>query len=563
MKKEGNESSVVSRRQFLTGVGVGALGLASVGLVGCSASKSSAETTATGSTANSWLGAEPTIAADAIKETITTQVLVVGGGTGGLFAFCSALENGAKALLIDKTKSGGGIRDDLGSLNSSYQKAAGTVIDKQEIVRELVRYSASRGDQRLYMLWADESAETIDWYGALLAKKNVKLWHEAAVEKNQVNYKHFPTGHSPAWPKDEKNVQTLDGKTVLTEYAKSLGGEIRWETSMVKLIKGTDRITGVIAKTTAGTYIQINASKGVIVCTGGYAENTDMLKALQPESLSLMSMSSAIPGSMGDGIKACIWAGAKFDDIHTSMLFDRCALKPSEVGGPGATGPLFWMGSQPFLKVNLNGERFANESGTYDGILHAAAEQPMSTYCTIWDSNFQKDVVRFDTHGCSRMFAFDNGAPPNIPLPAILGMLDGLMQSGHIQKADTPEELATKLNIPSAAFAATVKRYNTLNEQQKDVDFGKEAFRLSALKTPPFYGVRQTGMMLCTLDGIRTDTNMNATDDKGKAIKGLYVCGNDSGGYWAHTYPSPCTGVACGRTVTFARRAGRIAAKSA
>jgi len=248
------------------------------------------------------------------------------------------------------------------------------------------------------------------------------------------------------------------------------------------------------------------------------------------------------------------------DKVHTSMLFDRCAIKPTEVSGPQTKGKNFWMGSQPFLKVNLFGERFANESGLYDYITHASATQPGNCYCTIWDANYQQDVIRFDTLGCSRMMNFGNGAPPNNQLQVIVGMNEKLIEEGYIQKADTLEELAQKLNIPIKSFVATVERYNKMVQQGHDDDFEKVAYRLTAVAKAPFFGVRNTGMMLCTLDGIRINQDIQALDEKGEPISGLYVCVNDSGGYYAGSYPNLSTGNAAGRTVTFARRAGRIAA---
>ena len=148
-----------------------------------------------------------------------------------------------------------------------------------------------------------------------------------------------------------------------------------YNTPMVELVKENDRVVGVIAENEAGKYVQINASKGVIICTGGYSLNYDMMEALQPENLAIVGQNSSIPGATGDGIKACIWAGAKFDDTHSMMIFDRAALKPDAVPGraqtEGGESGIFWMGSQPFLKVNSRGERFFNESGTYEGVLHA------------------------------------------------------------------------------------------------------------------------------------------------------------------------------------------------
>ena len=111
-------------------------------------------------------------------------------------------------------------------------------------------------------------------------------------------------------------------------------------------------------------------------------------------------------------------------------------------------------------------------------------------------------------------------------------------------KADTIEELAKKLLLPPEELVKTVKRYNQLCKDGNDVDYGKEPFRLSPLDKPPFYGAKNTGDILCTMDGIQIDTNMNAIDTEGNPIPGLYVIGNDSGSYFANTYPNLVTGMA-------------------
>jgi hypothetical protein len=562
------EERSLSRRGFLAGaLTTGTLAAVS-GLLGCAPQTSAPDGGQTGASgggtgasvaANDWLGSEPQITDGDIKETLETEVLVIGGGTAGLFAACSAAESGAKVLVIDKYQSGG-IRDDLGAANSRLQKEAGVTFGRQEILHEMYRYAAGHTKGELNLLWYDESGATLDWYEERLAERGVRMWLEQSAERDPVTYKHFQTGHSPEWPRDSENKQTLDGAAVLTDYAMGLGAEFLYNTPMRKLVKEGGRVVGAIAEGTDG-YIRINASKGTLVCTGGYGSNMDMLNALQPQTVLNIGRNSAIPGSDGDGIKACIWAGARFDDIHTSMLFDRTALLPDQIA-PALDGKMFWMGSQPFLKVNLRGKRFANESGTYDFILHAAQDEPDNTYCVIWDSKFQEDVVRFDSHGCSRMFPYDNGAPPNIPIQGVAGMIQGLIADGYVQQADSVEDLANKLNIPTDNFAATVKRYNDLFDMKDDPDFGKEPFRLSELRNPPYFGVRCTGYMLCTLDGIHIDTNINALDTEGNPISGLYVCGNDSGSYYAHTYPNLATGHACGRSITFARRAGKIAAEA-
>ena len=118
------------------------------------------------------------------------------------------------------------------------------------------------------------------------------------------------------------------------------------------------------------------------------------------------------------------------------------------------------------------------------------------------------------------------------------------------------------MGLPVENLKKTVDRQNENYDNQVDPDFGKAAFRLSPVRKAPFYGVRTSGYMLCTLDGITINENFQAVNEEGEAIEGLYVTGVDSGSYYAHTYPNMSTGNCCGRSVTFARMIGKaLAAK--
>ena len=568
--KKTKEEAAISRRGFLAAAAsLGALS-AAAGVAGC-APQPMASTEGTGASSGdgsasasgnpAWLGDEPTIGEDEIVQTLDTEVLVVGGGTSGLFAAASAAENGAKTMVAEKF-TGGGVRIGFGALGSRLQKEANVEVDKDAVVRELLRYSNHNADVRLLKTWADHSGEAVDWWQDRCAEQGVPMWFEPGGQVEGENYWYMQTCHSPQFPVDEEgNPTELDGAFVLTEYCKGLGVDFQYNTAMVKLVKEGDRVVGVIAKNSDGDYVRINASKGVIVCTGGYGQNSEMLAALQPDTMKKIGYSSAIPGTEGDGIKACIWAGAAFDDTHTSSMFDRACVMPDEVGGweKGAPG-WFWMGSQPLLKVDLTGLRFMSESVPYDCILQQALNLPDNTWCTLWDANIEEDVRRFSTQGCSRYFEFENGAPPQIPWVGVQAINEGLEADGFIQRADTIAELAEKLGLPADQLEQTVARYNELFDAQNDEDFGKEAYRLSALRTPPFFGVRQTGYLLCTLDGIKVNTEMQAVDEAGQPIAGLYVAGVDSGGYYSGTYPSHAGGNCCGRNSTFGRLAGRYAA---
>ena len=556
-------SQSMSRRRFFE-IGAVTAAIAGTGLTACSAGKPKTVDAAE-SAATDWLGAAPEIADDEIIETVETEILVCGAGTSGLFTACTAAEEGAKVVCLEKSSIGGGVRDNLGSLNSRLQKEAGEEIDENEIVNDMIRYADNYCNPKLYHIWAQNSGEAIDWYQDRLEEAGFELYFEGAKNAKPSLYKHWATGHIPSWPADAEFAglsDVVNGKIVLGDYAKSKGVDFRFSTPMVRLVQDeSGKVTGAIAKSSDG-YIKINASKGTVVCTGGYARNEEMLKTLQPQTLNKYSLSIAIDGTTGDGIKACLWAGAHMDEVHTAMVFDRVAVKPDELGGSETTGSLFWMGSNPWLKVNLNGERFTNEAAPYDYILNSALTQPGHTVVDIWDSDYEKYLEQFDIHGCARVFPFDNGSPTNMTLEASKGINEGLIENGYIVVADTIEELAEGLGLPAETLKKTVERQNENYDAGVDPDFGKDAHRLSAIRTAPFYGVRTSGYMLCTLDGITINENFQAVDDNGKAIEGLYVTGVDSGSYYAHTYPNMSTGNCCGRSVTFGRMIGKaLAAK--
>jgi hypothetical protein len=163
--------------------------------------------------------------------------------------------------------------------------------------------------------------------------------------------------------------------------------------------------------------------------------------------------------------------------------------------------------------------------------------------------------------GCCRLYPFDNGAPSNMGISAIPKMfLDPLQEKGFLMKADTPEELAKKLNIPVDNFVAEFNRYNQMAAAGKDEDYNKEPYRLIAMNQPPYYGIRTGAWFLATLDGVQINTNMHPIRKDGSEIAGLYMTGDASGGFFSVSYPNLFTGLACGRTMTFGRRAGMLAA---
>lgn len=568
-----NNVAGISRRNLFKAAGVTAIAAAAAGtLTGCGKGyvndAEDKNLTTQAPAGPSWLGSAPEIAESDITETIDTEVVVVGCRTGGLPAVISAAENGTKVLGIEQMSSIATPREDLGAINSRYQLAAFEEfpqfeIDKMEAMEDIVRYANGFVNYDLIKLWADESGAMIDWIADIVERNGeFKMWFEGSIgtENTGARDKAWATGHSPEKLTDDEAVTF---GTCLRDYAIELGAEFRYDTMLVKCEQNSDgRVTGVICQDGNDLhYIRVNASKGVILATGGYVSNTEMVEARQAWN-NRLKINVPVGGSCtGDGIKAAMWCGASIDPLGCAVTFNRACCKPDEVAGSDLKGKWFWFGEQPFLKVNLNGKRFCNESGPYDYMLHSAYMQPYHTYVDIWDSDYVEQVKQLNEVGCCRLYPFDNGAPSNMPVSLMGKKFEELEEAGYIQKADTMEELAEKLNLPVEATVETWNRYNMFAEQGKDEDYNKEPYRLTPLTHPPYYGVRTGSWFLATIDGISVNTDMHAVDEAGKQIEGLFMVGNDSGGFFSVSYPNLMTGLAAGRTMTFGRRAGMLAAQ--
>ena len=159
----------------------------------------------------------------------------------------------------------------------------------------------------------------------------------------------------------------------------------------------------------------------------------------------------------------------------------------------------------------------------------------------------------------------DHDAFPGMLEEWIEPEMEAFVEAGFIQKADTLEELADKLGFTGddkQVFLDTCAQQTKNYEAGVDPQFGKEAFRLSAIKTPPFYGsVKNCGLTLCTLDGIQVNDDLQPYGEDGAPIEGVYVVGNDQGCYYAGTYPNLAAGFNAGRCATFGRMVGKMLAE--
>lgn len=580
-----------TRRSFLTGAAA-ATSLAAVGmLAGCAPERAASAAgepsvlPASGDNAGApaWLGEPPAIADEECVETVDVEVLVVGAGTSGYFCAASAAESGARTLLIEKNVTGNNIRSaGLASVGSKYQKAEGErgEIDPIAIVNDMDRYGLGQIRSDLVMKWALNSGEAIDWFADLIdkAQRGVGLVLEWNMPEGTF-YADWPTGHGTVHddPSAEYGDREVIIGEILNEYIASFDGcEVRFNTPMQCLIVENDKVVGAYAESKDGL-IRINASKGVVVATGGYSRNVEMYQDRQAPRVSCLGAMNDMPSSTGDGIKALLWIGATMDDTPTSMTFNRCLLlADQEVGAPYDTGGdygYFTYGSQPFLRVDAHGKRFHNESAPYDFVFSALVKHPEGEryWHQVWDGNWKEDVKRFHTVGCSSIYVQPEGGCGSFGWDGMLEEwiepeMAGFVEDGHIVKADTLDELADLLGLVGADkenFLSTCERQNENFDNQIDPDFGKEPFRLSALRTPPFYAtVKSCGLTLCTLDGIKVNSDLQPYGSDGTPIEGVYVIGNDQGSYYAGTYPNLAAGYNAGRGITFGRLVGKaLAAK--
>ena len=522
--------------------------------------------------ANDWLGTEPDIDETAITETVDTDILIVGAGNGGMFAAAYAAANGLNFRVIEQNANVQDTRHWYGAIDSAAAKAAGEKpADRAKLLSEISRYASGKCDQRVVKTWINESAAMHDFMRSILEDKYGWVCD-------------FTSGSEAAWPAENAEHNTdylypvqehnymaseresgLARNELLLQYIQELGYDVDFKTSLAKLEKNSDgRITGVIAQSTEDDhFIRYNANQGVLLACGGFPGNPYMMEQLDPLGTSVTTACSYSPADKGYGIRAAVWAGANLDKEAAPMLFDRGIVAPgvdggyvdsdSAFGGKAFPGKIrqYNPGTQPFLKVNRNGERFANESCPYNDIVYAAAHQPGRVYAQICDANILEDAKRFHTIGCSAQTR--NGGEKYIQ-----GKMDEAIEAGALFKCDTLDELADKMGFTGAAkdtFLATVERYNELYDKQNDEDFGKPAYRLSAIRTAPFYGCWLGASLLTTEQGIAINEKGQALDTNNQPMEGLYITGDMSGSFFANNYPCLMAGVAMGRTLTFAMKA--------
>jgi fumarate reductase flavoprotein subunit len=543
-------AKTISRRDFLKSTAAGATVVAGGGLLASCAPQqapaptavppvSAVQPTAAGQLPTaaagtpSFLTPPAPIAQADIKETVSADVVIVGAGVCGLMAALSAAETGAKTILIEKSEKFNARGGHNAAINSKIQQQEGLKYEPAQVVRDLMRWCGNKGNSELVMLWATNCSPIMDYLIGLADKEGIKMLRWG----NDV-----PTAYYPEY-KTVHMFGAMDENILagmLEKNAKTAGADIRYSNTAEQLVRpnNTGRVTGVIAKNANGDYVQYAAAKAVVLCTGDYGNNPEMIQRYCPKA-AIVDMNVYTPAvNTGDGHKMGLWIGAAMqdDEPHTPMVHN--------LGGAPFSG-------DPFLRVNLLGLRYENEDVPIPYMANSIQLQPEHKTWTIYDSTFAEDLPKMGT-SFSRI---------NVMSDATKTSIDNAVKAGKtLFQADTLDDLAQKMGVPADAFKATVARYNDLVKKGIDEDFGKNPEMMTAIDTAPFYAAYNPLALLVVLGGLKVNGKLQVLDTEGKVIPGLYASGNASGGFFSNDYPVIVPGLSHSRAWTFGRIVGQNAA---
>lgn len=421
---------------------------------------------------------------------MNADVVVVGAGGAGFAAATTAIEEGVSVIMIDKAEYIGGNTVRAGGTLNAVDPERQSAIGVEDSVDLFFQNIMDAGDQKsdpvLARVLAENAMDAREWledhgteWSETVYLTIGGLFPRSMDVKDKNSYKELiePLYHT---------VIDMGCEIVLNCRAESL------------IFDEEGAVTGVIAKDTInGQEYRFEAERGVILATGGYSANPELL--LQYHNLSGLPTSNA-PTATGDGILIGQAAGAAL----TGMEFIQ--IHPHGNPNTGMLQSHFAGDVTNAIYVNKEGGRFVNEQGRRDEISNATIGQTDRIMFSIFDSDC--DVY------------------PGVP--EYEGM-DELINKGYVFKADTLAELAELSGIYAAGLAATVERYNQLVQQGGDTDFNKSAVE-KEISTGPFYAVPLAPTIHHTMGGLKIDSETRVLNQEHVVIKGLYAAGEVTGG---------------------------------
>ena len=558
----------LSRRSFISGTAAVASTAALAGTVTSALADEAQESAAY---TPSFMQAPAPIDAADIKETVDADIVIIGSALSGLCACRAAVENGAKNIVvIEKADTWQCRSNQFGTIGGKIQEDLGIKIDRNAAVGQLMKECGYRPNQRILNLWADNSGEAFDWFLAPMEGKYV-------VENESDPYD-AEEGHLSVrkthWPEPDNSHTEDDFYPIFSDCQITLptmapwveaiynicveaGVTFKFSTWARQLVRENNEgpVTGVICQDVDGNYSQVNASKAVLLATGDFAGNKDMMSYYVPWATRFASIfpnrdAAGDPTNTGDGQCMGMWIGAKMEDGPLAPMTHH-------LGGP--------LGMDAFLLTDVNGDRFVNEDVGGQPFQNQLSRLPKKTAWQVFDSEWPNQLQYMDCgHGNVSWFVDDDKVPGgSYGRNAYISqaMFDEAMASDSGVQADTIEELAEKMGVPVEEFCATIERYNELAKKGVDEDFGKRADRMFAIENPPFYGYKLTDtVLLVCMGGLETTVDFEVLDTNDDVIPGLYAVGNAQGGRFLVDYPLPCPGISHGMAMTHGMLVGRILA---
>ena len=547
--------------------------------------------TAASSSDEDWLGTEPEIDESKVAKTVDVDVAVVGCGIAGVAACRSVAEDGGLVAAFEKADGPQCRSGEYAVINGKVQAKWGRDTWTREQIDDIIDShmveSTYRCKRSIMSKWAHNIGETFDWWveanpDLYYAEKTIREINDESADNfiipifyplpehydwKQERFPCYPTSVEFK-PDQHVTVEANMQKAIDTGNVQTFYGCF-----VEKLIMDNGRCVGLYARDAAtGEYIKCNASKGVILSTGDYSQNTKMLKHFCPEvienNIQCLFTNVDVEGNFtnqGDGIQLGMWAGAQVQQSHAPMIH--------HMGGGADLAGVGVMGNAGFLNLDLNGKRFMNEDLPGQQLENQIELQKNRESWQIFDSNWPEQLPYMPAaHGGACYYedyaSEDEGPKNNTTYRNYKSpyQLEAAVADGRAVKADTLEELVAKIYPDDTAAQQTaldsIQRYNELAKAGYDEDFHKPASRMWAVENGPFYADKfTTALLLVCIGGLESDEDCHTFDADRNVIPGLYVAGNIQGNRFATEYPIGLKGVSHSMAMYYGYVAGKNALK--
>lgn len=454
-------------------------------------------------------------------STVQTQLLVVGGGLAGFATALEAAERGAEVTLLEKLDHTGGSSAMSGGClafaGTDLQKDNGVEDSDELLARDLTEVGQPDSDPALIRAYVAGQLDTYHW----LRGHGVEFSPVVEASSGQS----VPRVHTVD-PADM--VRTLAARCAATGRV-----TVMMSTRARRLLRHDDRsrVQGVSAQDAQGRSLEIHARDGVVLASGGFGRNPELLNRFAPHYAEAVFVGGE--GNAGDGLLMGWKLGADMRDMaHIKGTFGK---HPVDTLNHHSLLAVY----KGAIAINQEGHRFVDESISYKLLGDAVMRQS-------WHSSFQIFDEPIFQSGDDRVRILDIGRR---------------MEEGLVLKADTLQELAQQMEVSYDTLRETVDRYNAAVDSGEDREFGRKALvhnhgQLRRIETGPFYAYPSTAAVYGTYCGLRIDDRMRVIDVFDEAIPGLYAAGEVVGGFHGGAY---MTGSALGKAAVFGRLAARQA----